>query len=251
MRKWTKFAPSSTRYKAVVSTAIILAGGLGTRLKSVVPDLPKPMASVNGRPFLACLMDYWIQQGVARFVLSVGYRYQTIVNHFGSNYRGVTVEYVVESTPLGTGGGLLLAAPKVEEDAPFLVLNGDTYFAVELQALSAFAEASQADWCFSLFKANETGRFMGMDVTEQGRIVGLKSESGQLGRLANGGVYWVHPRALKRLAFHIGGKASLEDDIFPAALAAGQRLMGLECSGAFIDIGLPADYLRAHQFLAQ
>lgn len=207
------------------------------------------MATVNGRPFLAHLMDYWIQQGVGNFFLSVGYRHQTIVEYFGSQYRGAAVEYVVETSPLGTGGGLLLAAEKLVTAKPFLLLNGDTYFAVNLQELSSFALKSNADWCFSLFQPNETGRYMGMEVTEQGHITGLKSESAQPGRLANGGVYWVHPHALQALGFAAGEKVSLEDDIFPAALAAGQRLKGLQCGGTFIDIGVPSDYLRAPEVL--
>lgn len=233
-----------------VTTAIILAGGLGTRLRSVVPDLPKPMAPVNGRPFLAGLMDYWMAQGIQHFVLSVGYRHQTIVDYFGTQYGAARVDYAIEETPLGTGGGLLLSASKAEPEQPFLVLNGDTYFAVNLGALDAFARASDADWCFSLFRANEAGRYMGMKVSEQGRISALKSESGLPGGLANGGVYWVHPRALRTLAYAPGDRVSLEDGIFAAALAADQRLMGLACDGAFIDIGVPADYQRAGPMVA-
>lgn len=231
-------------------TAVILAGGLGTRLRSVVPDLPKPMAPVNGRPFLACLMDYWMQQGIQHFVLSVGYRHQSIMDYFGSNYCGSPVEYVVEDTPLGTGGGLLLAVEKLSPNDPFLLLNGDTYFAVDLARLDAFARASHADWCFSLFRTDEAGRYMGMDVAANGQIIRLKSESVGVGGLANGGVYWVHPRALRDGAFAVGRSISLENDLFPASVAAGQKLMGLEFCGTFIDIGVPADYQRAPVLLA-
>jgi D-glycero-alpha-D-manno-heptose 1-phosphate guanylyltransferase len=231
-------------------SAIILAGGLGTRLRSVVPDLPKPMAPVGGRPFLEHQIDYWIAQGINRFVLSVGYRHEVIIDHFGTRYKDAEIDYVIEQTPLGTGGGLLLAAEQVASDTPFLLLNGDTYFSVDLKALSGFARASDADWCFSLFRANEQGRYMGIDVTPQGRITSLKSGTGNPGRLANGGVYLVHPRVLRSTGFLPGAKASLEDDIFSVALAAGQRLFGLECSGDFIDIGVPNDYRRAPQMLA-
>ena len=235
---------------SLVVTAVILAGGLGTRLRSVVPDLPKPMAPVNGRPFLACLMDYWLQQGIQHFVLSVGYRHQSIIDYFGSNYCGSPVEYVVEETPLGTGGGLLLAAEKLSPNEPFLLSNGDTYFAVDLARLDTFARATQADWCFSLFRTNEAGRYMGMDVAANGQIIRLKSESVGGGGLANGGVYWLHPRALRDGAFAVGSSISLENDLFPAAVAAGQQLMGLEFGGTFIDIGVPADYRRAPGLLA-
>ena len=228
-----------------MTAAIILAGGLGTRLRAVVPDLPKPMASVGGRPFLEYLLDYWVAQGLSRFVLSVGYRHEAIVDYFGNSHRGAALDYVIEQTPLGTGGGFLLAAEKLGRAAPFLVLNGDTYFAADRKALAGFAEANDADWCFSLFRANEAGRYMGMDVSAQGQITSLKSGTGRPGRLANGGVYWVHPRALQVDGFAPGAKASLEDDIMPAAMASGQRLFGIEFPGTFIDIGVPADYERA------
>lgn len=233
-----------------MTSAVILAGGLGTRLRSAVPDLPKPMAPISGRPFLEHQLDYWIKQGVSHFVLSVGYRHEVIVDHFGDRYKGAKLDYVIEETPLGTGGGLLLAAEKVGKDDPFLLLNGDTYFAVDLKALIAFSSANDADWCFSLFRTHEEGRYMGMDISPQGQITSLKSGMGRQDRLANGGVYWVSPRALISKTFSPSDKVSLEDDIFPAAIAVGQRLMGIEFSGTFIDIGVPDDYHRAPALLA-
>ena len=232
-----------------MTSALILAGGLGTRLRSAVPDLPKPMAPISGRPFLEYLLDYWIKQGIRHFVLSVGYRYEVITAHFGSNYKEASIEYVIEKTPLGTGGGLLLGAQKLDQTEPFLLLNGDTYFAVDLKTLIEFAMLNRADWCFSLFRTNEVGRYMGMEVSPQGVITSLKSGSDQLGRLANGGVYWVNPGILLNEKFPLNNKFSLEDDIFPAAGASGQRLMGLEFSGTFIDIGIPTDYYRAPALL--
>ena len=234
-----------------MTSAIILAGGLGTRLRSVVPDLPKPMAPISGRPFLEHLIDYWIKQGVGHFVLSVCYRHEIIVDHFGNRYKGAELDYVIEETPLGTGGGLLLAAEKVRKDKPFLLLNGDTYFAVDLKTLSEFSLANDADWCFSLFRTNERRRYMGIDISPQGQIISLKSGTSQPGRLANGGVYWVNPRALIRERFSPGDKVSLEDDIFPAAMASGQRLLGVEFPGIFIDIGIPDDYHRAPALLTR
>jgi D-glycero-alpha-D-manno-heptose 1-phosphate guanylyltransferase len=231
-------------------SAVILAGGLGTRLRSVVPDLPKPMAPVSGRPFLEHQLDYWIRQGVGHFVLSIGYRYETIVDHFGNKYKDADIDYVIEQTPLGTGGGLLLAAEKLNKSSPFLLLNGDTYFAVDLKKLNEFSLLNNADWCFSLFRTQEEGRYMGINLSSNGEIISLKSGTSQPGRLANGGVYWVNPQALTNCKFAPGEKVSLEDDIFPAATANKQRLMGIEFSGTFIDIGVPDDYHRAPALLA-
>jgi D-glycero-alpha-D-manno-heptose 1-phosphate guanylyltransferase len=207
------------------------------------------MAPIGGRPFLEYQLDYWIAQGVSRFVLSVGYRHEAIVDYFGNSYMGAELDYVIEKMPLGTGGGLLLAAEKVDKAAPFLLLNGDTYFAVDLKVLSKFSQTNDADWCFSLFRANEKGRYMGMNVSPQGKITSLKTGSGAAGCLANGGVYWVHPRALRDGGFASGDKVSLEEDIFSVAMVTGQSLFGIEFPGTFIDIGVPDDYHGARALL--
>ncbi|MBM4133447.1 MAG: phosphohexose mutase [Nitrospira sp.] len=232
------------------TSAVILAGGLGTRLRSSVPHLPKPMAPIAGRPFLEYQLDYWIAQGVCRFVLSVGYRYEAIRDHFGTRYKGAELDYAIERQPLGTGGGFLLAAEKVGREKPFLLLNGDTYFAVDWSVLNAYAQEHEADWCIALFRAGGGGRYMGVEMSPQGRITSMKSGADQGARFANGGVYWVHPRVLEAEHFVSNRMVSLEDDVFPAALASGQRMFGLECVGTFIDIGVPEDYQRAAALLA-
>lgn len=235
-----------------VDTAIVLAGGLGTRLRTAVPDLPKPMAPVAGRPFLEHLLDYWIAEGIGRFVLSVGYKAETIVTHFGEQYGGARIDYALETTPLGTGGGLLLAARQLADDAsPFLVVNGDTFFAVRLEELAQAHRAQAADWTFALFKTSEQGRYLGLAQNADGTISSLLPVEGQTERLANGGVYLVSPSALARFAPHQKNAqpASLEGDLFPALLANGGRLGGLACTGTFIDIGIPEDYRRAATIL--
>ncbi|MFJ9451912.1 nucleotidyltransferase family protein [Herbaspirillum sp. NPDC101397] len=237
-----------------VRSAIILAGGLGTRLRSAVPDLPKPMAPIEGRPFLEYQLDYWIAQGIRHFVLAVGYRHEAISGHFGNAYGGAALDYVVEASPLGTGGGVLLALDKIAPEQPFLLLNGDTYFSVRLDRLDEFARSHDSDWCFSLFRTAETSRYLGMDIAASGRITGLKSSQDGAECLANGGVYWIHPRALHALCaaddkLAPGAAASLENDLFPRAFDTGQRMYGLEFPGSFIDIGIPGDYHRAGSVL--
>jgi len=233
-----------------VSSAIILAGGLGTRLRAAVPDLPKPMAPINGRPFLEHQLDYWIGQGVEHFVLSVGYRYETITSHFGNSYRGAEMRYAIEQTALGTGGGLLQALQTLNADRQVLLLNGDTYFEVKLPELRAFHQATSADWAFALFRTSEGGRYMGLELDADRRITSLKSGSGKPGALANGGVYLLNPASLLTAGWTPGQKCSLEDDILPALLACGGRFYGVECAGMFIDIGVPEDYSRAASLLA-
>jgi D-glycero-alpha-D-manno-heptose 1-phosphate guanylyltransferase len=231
-----------------VITAVILAGGMGTRLRSVVPDLPKPMAPVSGRPFLEHQMDYWIDQGVSRFILSVGYKKELIVDHFGSSYRNVPLTYAIEETPLGTGGGLLLAAQGLSDS--FLVLNGDTYFEVDFSELLRFHNEHSSEWTFSLFRANEIGRYMGVEVKSDGEIESLNSGTSKPGRLANGGVYLVNRSALVKTEFIFGHSLSLEDDLISAFTARGGKLYGLEFFERFIDIGVPDDYRRASRFLS-
>lgn len=233
-----------------MTSAIILAGGLGTRLRDAVPDLPKPMAPLNGRPFLEYQLDYWIAQGVRHFILSIGYRSEAIVSHFGETYGGARLEYAVETEPLGTGGGLLLAMDLLTGNDAFLLLNGDTFFEVNLGQLAAFHSERQSDWTLALFRTREAGRYMGPKVDGDGRILSLRSETENAERLANGGVYLISPHIIRRSNLLAGQRVSLEDEIMPGALAAGGRFFGLECEGRFIDIGVPEDYRRAADLVA-
>jgi D-glycero-alpha-D-manno-heptose 1-phosphate guanylyltransferase len=230
-----------------MTTAVILAGGLGTRLRSVVPDLPKPMAPVRGRPFLEHLMDYWIGQGVSRFVLSIGYRGNLISEHFESSYRGIPLEYSVEETPIGTGGALLLAARRLAE--PFVLLNGDTFFEVDLESLASFHHARGSRWTFALFRTSDDRRYMGMDIAADGRVLSLRAQAGNADCLANGGVYLIDPVALVGIGRVPPTRVSMEDEILPSIAAAGCALYGMECRGRFIDIGIPDDYTRAARLL--
>lgn len=231
-----------------MTEAIILAGGLGTRLRDTVPDLPKPMAPINGRPFLEHQMDYWIAQGVTRFVLSVGFMRERIVAHFGGNYRGCEVAYAEETQPLGTGGGLLLAVEKLQGDGPFLAMNGDTFFEVGLQALQDFHQTRNAALSVALFEVAQNDRYMGVQLNDDGSIASFKSEPGA-SQLANGGVYLMERSLFDGLPWQPGEKLSLEDDLFAHCRHSGRKLCGMLYRGRFIDIGIPADYFRAGQVI--
>jgi len=230
-----------------MTTAVILAGGLGTRLRSVVSDRPKPMAEVAGKPFLAHLMRYWLIQGIERFILSVGYRADQIECYFGSTFEGCKVEYVHERFPMGTGGALLLCQESKGFKEPFLVLNGDTYFQVSLQALQDMIKWSHADWVLSLFPTNDSRRYMPLKVEGSGRISfesGVDPNRKGQSTWANGGVYWFDPKALAILGGRISN-ISLESGIFPKCVGLGQAFFGLRSDALFIDIGVPEDYTRA------
>ena len=231
----------------MISTAIVLAGGLGTRLKGVLKGLPKPMAPIRDRPFLEYQMDFWIDQGISRFILSVGHLNQKISSHFGDSYRSVQINYVQENTPLGTGGGLLMAAKNLAE--PFLLLNGDTFFEVDLNDLFLFHNEHNAEWTMSLFRSKDLDRYMGVGLAKTGKILVLKSKENQIDLLVNGGVYLINPSAISRLNLNPGIKSSLENQLLPSFLSLGGRLFGFECYGKFIDIGVPEDYYRAQKIL--
>lgn len=233
----------------MVKTAIILAGGLGTRLKETVPDLPKPMAPINNRPFLEYQMDYWMNQGITRFILSVGYLSDSIINHFGYKYQDAIIEYSIESNPLGTGGALVQAIKNLIE--PVLVINGDTFFEVDLQLLYSFHCINESIFTLALYKVNASNRYLGIDITNTGRILefsGANRES-MSAQLVNGGAYIVDPLTINTFNFKVTGKLSLENDILIRLLDEMLPLFGKEFKGKFIDIGIPKDYYRAKDFL--
>ncbi len=228
-------------------TAVVLAGGLGTRLRRAVPDLPKPMAPISGIPFLVHLLRYWNKQGVTRFVLSVGHMHEKISEYIGGSFAGSDVRYVVESAPLGTGGALIRCIAELELEENFLVLNGDTYFQVDLPSLTSAATGANADWALSLFQSSDPKRFLPIKVNGDWRIDSFGSSRStsfsDQPPWANGGVYWVNPAAV--LSSNFRQACSLENDILPEALANGQRVFGFPSSGVFIDIGVPDDFARA------
>ena len=232
------------------NTAIILAGGLGTRLRSLVSDVPKPMAPVNDRPFLEWLMDYWISQGVVRFIISVGYKNQVMTDCFGSRYRDAQLDYAIENEPMGTGGGLLNAISMLGNNSPSAVLNGDTYFGVTLSALTEFHHARKSEWTFSVFKSAATSRYMGMTLDSVGRVLDLKGGQDNVDEIyVNGGVYVVDPVTIKNLSTQSDGKLSLESDLLPQLMTASGSVFAKVFDAPFIDIGVPDDYARASNFL--
>lgn len=238
---------------SVVTTAVVLAGGLGTRLRSVVKDVPKPMAPVHEKPFLAYVLDYWISQGIKRFVLSIGYLSHCITQYFGEAYRGARIDYVIEDKPLGPGGAVLNILEKMQPTSPLLLLNGDTYFTVSLNKLCQFAVANQADLVFSLFNTEENNRYMIMDIDTHGRILSMPSvPRSHHQQLANGGVYWVGPGAAELMLQKCPtNSVSLDEDVFPTLFLAHARMYGMVSKAPFIDIGLPEDYAQFQEQMVE
>ena len=233
-----------------MSEVIILAGGLGTRLRSVVADVPKPLAPVAGRPFLEHLVDRWIAAGATRIVLSVGYRRELIERHFGDAYGGVPVDYAVEERPLGTGGGLLLAAARLRGEGAFFAANGDTFFAVDVAAMRRAHEAKHADLTMALHQSTDRKRYTPVDLDAEGRIRTLRLERRAAPAWVNGGVYLIGRGVLESAGLAGGSRVSLEDELLPVLLGRGARLVGFPSEAPFIDIGIPEDYARAGAVVA-
>ncbi len=226
--------------------AIILAGGLGTRLRAVISDLPKPMAPIKGRPFLEYQMDFWIVQGVDRIILSVGYKGEVIRAHFGDRYGDAEVVYAEEDRQLGTGGALINAAHQIKLPTDFLLLNGDTYYEVSLAKLRQAHAAADADMTLALRELNVNDRYSGVRLGAQSEVIEFQRRDEPVReRLVNGGVYLINPRVLKHLMLPADRALSLEDEILPDLLKQGRRICGHVVAGQFLDIGLPEDYRRA------
>jgi D-glycero-alpha-D-manno-heptose 1-phosphate guanylyltransferase len=225
--------------------AVVLAGGLGTRLRAAVPDLPKPMAPIAGRPFLEILLRALAARGVTRAVLSVGYRAEAIVSHFGHDFEGMRIEHAIEDEPLGTGGATRLALGLCDAD-PVLVTNGDTFLDLDLAALRAAWTGDDVPVLVAR-EVPDTSRF-GRLVVRGDRIVGFAEKGASGPGLINAGTYLVRRDLLA--GFQAGARFSLETDVLVPRAATG-ALRVFVTDGTFIDIGVPEDYARAQTLLAR
>ena len=222
--------------------AIILAGGLGTRLKEVVPDTPKSMALINGRPFLEYQLDYLDRWGLRRVILSVGYGKEKIQDHFGGQYKSLQIAYSVEEEPLGTGGAIISALQHVEGYSVF-IFNGDTYFDVNLQRLDDFRRIKEADICLAMRFEIDPARFGMLEFDNNNRIIRFyeKPDGIEEGYI-NGGVYIVRKDFLLR--FGLPEKFSFEKDFLQKYYQT-EEIYGMRCFSYFRDIGIPEDYQKA------
>lgn len=224
----------------MIREAIVLAGGFGTRLQTVVSEVPKPMAPVAGKPFLQYILDYLIEQEIQHAILAVGYLREVIINHFGNQYRSLRITYSVEEEALGTGGGILQACKYADGDEVF-VINGDTFFQVDLSALAATHTEKNALLTVALKRMEKFDRYGTVDVNADGKIIGFLEKQYLDEGLINGGIYCLHTSVFPK---NIAAKFSFEKEILEKEIVNG-RIYGLRSEGYFIDIGIPEDYARA------
>lgn len=219
--------------------AVILAGGFGTRLREVVSDVPKPLALVAGRPFLEILLGFLAQNGFARATLSLGFMADKIQNHFGREFLGIKLKYVVEDKPLGTGGAIRLALEQCLNDYIF-VFNGDTYLELEIDAVERLQQETGTAIIVGR-EVSDTSRY-GRLILEDGKLRGFEEKGATGYGLINAGCYLLKKDQLNGFALNL--PFSFEKDYL--SKAAKQSLFNVFVTTAeFIDIGTPADYARA------
>ena len=227
--------------------AIILAGGFGTRLQSVVNDVPKPMAPVAGRPFLEWVLDYCLENGIHEAILSVGYKSDIIIQHFGNEYKGIQIKYAIEKEPLGTGGAIRYAMEMLEDDRNCLILNGDTLFKSNINMLFNAFQEEEADLIVSLRRMFDFDRYGVVELDKNNRIISFQEKKHCEEGLINGGVYIVNSNLIKNLFPKIE-TFSFEKD-FMERYVEQLKFVGIEQSGYFIDIGIPEDFEKANNDL--
>ena len=228
--------------------AIILAGGLGTRLMDALPDVTKSLAPVNGRPFIEYQLEYLDRWGFDKVILSVGHLHEQIIRHLGNSYKSLKIEYAIEEEPLGTGGALLKALRYVESYLTF-VFNGDTYFDVNMQRLYDFRQIKEADLCMTIRFESDTARYGSIEFDSNNRVVkfhetGKGPEEGYI----NGGIYLLRKDYL--LNFGLPEKFSLEKDFFQKYYLT-EEFYAMRCFSYFRDIGIPEDYKKAQDEFAR
>lgn len=224
----------------MIQTAIILAGGLGTRLRSAVADLPKCMAPVAGQPFISFVIAVLQNEGIENFVFSLGYKSEVIIDYIDSTFKDLNKHYVIETKQLGTGGAILEAC-KVVKEPNVIVVNGDTLFMADIKTLAAFHENTKADCTIALKEMINFDRYGAVEISENNSIIAFKEKQFCSIGCINGGVYALSIQSL--LDKNYPEVFSFEKEYLEKN-TGNKSLYGLVNKGYFIDIGIPEDYLK-------
>jgi D-glycero-alpha-D-manno-heptose 1-phosphate guanylyltransferase len=222
-----------SQINTVMPEAIILAGGLGTRLKSEVPDLPKCMAPVAGKPFIDYVIKYLIEQGVNGFIFSLGYKHDVVINHLESTWPNIKYEVAIEKNPLGTGGGIRFASKKVKSKS-FFVLNGDTYFDVDLLSMFKNHESNNAQITVALKQMVNFDRYGSVLINQANQICAFREKTSVDSGLINGGIYLIKKSLIEEIS--VEDPFSFEKNF----------IYGFVSDGYFIDIGITEDFKKAN-----
>lgn len=224
-------------------TVAILAGGLGTRLRSVVADKPKVLAKIWRKPFLKYLLTQLNMAGFRRAVLCTGYLGKQIQAEFGNSYFNLRLVYSQESSPLGTAGAIRLALPLLKSDT-VMIMNGDSFCDCDFRKFLKFHKSKKADVTLLLTKVSDTNRFGRVNINRKGHIISFEEKGKNGVGLINGGIYLISRSYLLQI---LQSKAvSFEKEMFPKWI--NQNFYGYQNKGRFIDIGTPDAYYLAEQF---
>ncbi|HEX7415416.1 MAG TPA: nucleotidyltransferase family protein [Bacteroidia bacterium] len=231
----------------MVKEAVILAGGIGFRLREVVSDVPKPLAPVNDKPFLDYLLKYLVHYGIKRVVLSVGYLSDKIIAQYGTKFQEMEIVYSAEKEPLGTGGGIRMALQKCT-GVDVLVLNGDSFFGIDLYSFYNKHSESFADGSLALRQVSNASRYGTIFLGEFNKLKAFKEKSdNHKPGIINAGIYLLNREVFIEQT-PAGKNFSIEKDFFEKKLNK-LNLYGYTYDGYFIDIGIPEDYKQAqHDF---
>lgn len=219
--------------------AVILAGGLGTRLRPCVDNLPKPLAPIDGKPFLRYLLDFLYVNGVNRAIISTGYLAEAVEEFIGKCHRGMVIEYCREDSPLGTGGAIKKALGMCKTEYP-LVVNGDSFLDVDIAEMKKFHEKSECPITLAA-KFVPSAENSGFVVTENGILCGFTEKGVASSGLINGGVYFVKKDLLNSISEE---KFSFEKTVLESGFC---KTAVCESKGYFIDIGIPENYRKAQE----
>ncbi|OFW80876.1 MAG: hypothetical protein A2887_02535 [Alphaproteobacteria bacterium RIFCSPLOWO2_01_FULL_40_26] len=223
--------------------AIILAGGFGTRLQAVVKDVPKSLADISGRPFLAYLLQNLRNHGVKKVVISVGYLQEKIIGYFGDSYLGMEVVYAREDKPLGTGGAIVNSLKFIDQNKPVLVLNGDSFLKVDYSKL--FSRCGNL--VMVLRKMDDCSRYGRVIFDENSLIKNFEEKSSEKNPgFINAGIYLLNPKIFQK--FSLQEQFSFESDFLAKHLLEVEP-QAFIADGYFIDIGVPEDYTKAKKEL--
>ncbi|MEO7066853.1 MAG: sugar phosphate nucleotidyltransferase [Rhodanobacter sp.] len=228
----------------VTEEAIVLVGGLGTRLRSVVSNLPKPLAPVCGRPFLAHLLDQLASGGLRRVILATGYRAEQVEQVIGSRWAGMDIVYAQEDQPLGTGGAIRNAVQYLLSQSVH-VANGDTFLRYRPRALEEITYEAAALLGMALAQVPDVGRYGAVEVSDH-RVRAFREKGGVGVGLINAGSYFLPADALAALPS--ATSYSFEEAVLLPASAQG-KVAALTDTSDFIDIGVPEDYALAQRLL--
>lgn len=227
---------------------IILAGGMGTRLKSVIDDVPKPMAPVGGKPFLEYIIHELALQGLNSIILSVGYKKEIIRSYFGNGSRlGVNIVYSVEEIPLGTGGAVR-EAMNIADSPHCLILNGDTFSQLDFLEMECFHVSNDCLATIGLMYKKNARRYGSVKINQRYEITDFQDKNKLEAGYVNCGAYIMDKEIINRMPTN---RFSLENELLPKLIGSG--VLGFITAGAFIDIGIPSAYryINDHCYLLQ